>query len=153
MHDAARGPAGQDAGEGAREEERRRPGWRALLDHLVGAHQECFRDGQADGLGGLEVDDQLESGWLLHRQVGRFFTLEDAVDVAGSVTNLIAMLIFAIRGIIDWRLGIPMLLCAIVGGYIGANLVKSLNEEKARRVILVYAWGITLWLIARAYLL
>jgi len=72
--------------------------------------------------------------------------------LCGSVTNLIAALIFAVRGIIDWHIGVPMLACAITGGYIGARLVQRLDEERARKAIMVYAWTITLWLIARAYL-
>ena len=72
--------------------------------------------------------------------------------MCGSITNMIAAIIFAIRGIIDWRTGLPMLACAIVGGYVGAILVKRLNEDRARGVILIYAWTITLWLIARTYL-
>ena len=38
---------------------------------------------EAERLGGLEVDDQLELGRLLHRQVGRLLALEDAIDIAG----------------------------------------------------------------------
>jgi hypothetical protein len=30
------------------------------LDHLVGDRQQRFRDGEAEGLGGFEVDDKLE---------------------------------------------------------------------------------------------
>jgi hypothetical protein len=33
-----------------------------LFDHLVGAHQERFRDFQAERLGGLQVDHQFELG-------------------------------------------------------------------------------------------
>src|ERR1700726_857745 len=35
-----------------------------------------LRDGEAKRLGGLEVDDQLEGGRLLHRQVGRLGAFE-----------------------------------------------------------------------------
>ena len=45
-----------------------------------------------------------------------------------------------------------MLLCAVAGGYIGAQLVKRLNEDRARNVILIYAWTISLWLLVRAYI-
>src|SRR5258705_6846878 len=37
-----------------------------LLDHLIGADEDCLRDGQPDGLRGLEVEDQLELRDLLH---------------------------------------------------------------------------------------
>ena len=41
------------------------------LDHLVGAAEQRQRNGQAERLGGLEIEDQLDLGDLLHRQVGR----------------------------------------------------------------------------------
>jgi len=46
------------------------PGDGPSLDHVVGAQQERSREGQAEGLRGLEVDDQLELGGLLDRQIG-----------------------------------------------------------------------------------
>ena len=72
--------------------------------------------------------------------------------MCGSISNLVAAILFAFKGIIDWQLAIPMLIAAILGGYLGAQLMKRLNPERARRVILVYAWGITLWLFVRTYL-
>jgi hypothetical protein len=44
----------------------------------------------ADRLGGLEVDDQLVLCWCLHRKVGRFFALEDTIDVARRASVLIS---------------------------------------------------------------
>ena len=38
-----------------------------LLDHLVGGRQQCFRDGEAERLGGLQVDDKFEFRRLLDR--------------------------------------------------------------------------------------
>src|ERR1700738_4318724 len=55
-----------------------------LLDHLVGDREEPRRKGQAERLGGLEVDSELELGWLLHRQVRGLGALEDLVNVAGG---------------------------------------------------------------------
>ena len=38
-----------------------------LLDDLVGVGEDRWRHGQAERLGGFEVDDQLECSWLLDR--------------------------------------------------------------------------------------
>jgi hypothetical protein len=46
------------------------------IDHLVGAAEQ--RGGYSEG---REIDNQLKLGRLLHRQVARFLTLEDAANV------------------------------------------------------------------------
>src|SRR3954451_13661690 len=54
------------------------------FNHLVRGRQQRRRHGKVERLRGLEVDHQFELGRLLHRQVGRLLTLEDAIDVAGG---------------------------------------------------------------------
>ena len=41
-----------------------------LFDHLVGAGEEGLRHGEAERLGGVQADDQLELARLLHGQLG-----------------------------------------------------------------------------------
>jgi hypothetical protein len=41
------------------------------LDHLVSSGQQRFRDGEAEGLGGLQVDDHLEFCRKLNRKIAR----------------------------------------------------------------------------------
>ena len=71
--------------------------------------------------------------------------------VCATFINAAAIVIFALRGAIDWRVGIPMLLAALVGGYFGAVLVRRLNEETAKRGVMIYAWAITLWFFGRQF--
>jgi hypothetical protein len=71
--------------------------------------------------------------------------------LCGTAVNTIAMAVFSARGIIDWEVGVPLMLACVGGGYWGARLVKSMDQEKARRVILVYAWLVTLWLLVRSW--
>ena len=70
--------------------------------------------------------------------------------LCGALTNTVAIVLFAVRGIIVWRLGLPMMVACIAGGYWGAMLVKRLEAEKARKTILIYAWAITVWLFIRS---
>jgi hypothetical protein len=61
-----------------------------LLDHLVGGGQQRFRDGNAERLGGLHVDNQLDLRRLLHREIGRLVALENAAGINPSLVYLIA---------------------------------------------------------------
>src|SRR5262245_66415993 len=54
------------------------------FDHLVGAGKQRGRHLEAERLGCFEVDYQLVLGRCLNRQVGGFFPLENAIDVAGG---------------------------------------------------------------------
>jgi hypothetical protein len=55
-----------------------------LSDHLGGLEEERRRDGEAQGLGGLEVDDQLELAGLLDGQVSRFGAFQDGFPVVNG---------------------------------------------------------------------
>lgn len=71
--------------------------------------------------------------------------------MSAVAVNFLAMTNFIIRGIVDWRVAIPMTLCAIIGGYVGAHAVKRLTPLMARRTVLIYAWLTTGWLLLRPY--
>src|SRR6266481_3751067 len=53
------------------------------INHLIRPLQERRRDREAQVLGGLEVDEQLELGGLLSRQVGWLGAIGNLVDVRG----------------------------------------------------------------------
>src|SRR5262245_59468050 len=59
------------------------------FDHLVGASEQGRWDFEAKCFRGREVDDDLEFGRRLHRQVGGFLASEDTVDITGGAPILV----------------------------------------------------------------
>jgi hypothetical protein len=56
-----------------------------LFGHLVGGGKQGRRHLDAERLGGLEIDHELEAGRLLNRPIARRFTAEHPVDTGGSL--------------------------------------------------------------------
>ena len=71
--------------------------------------------------------------------------------ILASAINLLAVVVFAWRGALDYRFGVPMLVAGVIGGYVGAILVKRLDAHIARLAILTYAWGLTAWFFYRTF--
>jgi uncharacterized membrane protein YfcA len=65
--------------------------------------------------------------------------------------NTLAVAAFIAKGIVVWRVAIPMLICTLIGGYWGAHAVQRLTAETARRTVLVFAWTMSLWLLVRSW--
>jgi len=65
--------------------------------------------------------------------------------------NTLAVAAFIVKGIIVWRVAIPMLICTLIGGYWGAHAVQRLTADTARRTVLVFAWTMSLWLLVRSW--
>jgi len=58
------------------------PDIRYSFDHLVDAGEYGRRNVEAESLCGLAIHDDLVLGRRLHRQIGRLFAFEDAIDVS-----------------------------------------------------------------------
>ena len=65
--------------------------------------------------------------------------------------NTLAVAAFIVKGIVVWRVAIPMLVCTLIGGYWGAHAVQRLTAETARRAVLMFAWTMSLWLLVRSW--
>jgi hypothetical protein len=61
------------------------PLW-GLFDHLVSKRERVRRNGKAECLGGLEVQDHLELGRKLNRQFAGLRAAQNAIHIGGSAT-------------------------------------------------------------------
>jgi hypothetical protein len=57
-----------------------------LLNNLVGRGQQRFWDGEAEGLGGLDVDDEFELGRLQDGQVSGLGAVKDFAGIDAALT-------------------------------------------------------------------
>jgi hypothetical protein len=60
---------------------------RLLFDHLVSPREEGFRDRQPKRFCRLKIDDEIELGRLLHRDVFRLDAVEDLVNQTRQLTK------------------------------------------------------------------
>jgi hypothetical protein len=54
-----------------------------LFDYFVGAGKHCRGYFESERLGSGQVDDEIELGWLLDRQVARLRSMQNLVDIVG----------------------------------------------------------------------
>src|SRR4029453_2776293 len=57
---------------------------RGSANHLIRQEEQRWRQRDLQGLGGLEVEDQLEFHGLFHRQLGGLGSVQDLMHVGGS---------------------------------------------------------------------
>jgi uncharacterized membrane protein YfcA len=65
--------------------------------------------------------------------------------VVNFASNLAAMALFAARGLVLWKISIPMALGQFAGGTVGAQLAVKGGDRLVRRVVL----GVVIALVAR----
>src|SRR5260370_88777 len=75
---------------------------------IVCIPEECWRCAESDGLGGLEVDDHLDFGRKLDRQLTGLGPFEDFVDVRGGA----AVVLTQIDAVADHGTGLGIFACA-----------------------------------------
>jgi uncharacterized protein len=56
--------------------------------------------------------------------------------------NIMASIVFIVRGKVDWRLAIPMLVAGTIGGYLGAVVARRINRTIVRRAVVVIGFAL-----------
>lgn len=77
-------------------------------------------------------------------------SFHDAVANQKAVTlpiSLIATFVFMYQGLIDYRLGIPLFIVNIIGGWVGASLIMKFNPAWLKKVIVLISIALAIKLI------
>jgi uncharacterized membrane protein YfcA len=64
-------------------------------------------------------------------------------------TNATAAILFAVTGLVDWRVALLMMLGSAAGGYGLARLAQHLSQRVVRNTIIVIGLGSAIWLMRR----
>ncbi len=62
-----------------------------------------------------------------------------AAKVVNFASNLAALVLFAARGAVVWRIALPMAACQLAGGWIGAHVAVRRGDAVVRRVVVAAA--------------
>jgi uncharacterized membrane protein YfcA len=62
-----------------------------------------------------------------------------AAKVVNFASNLAALVLFAARGAVVWRVALPMAACQLAGGWIGAHVAIRRGDAVVRRVVVAVA--------------
>jgi uncharacterized membrane protein YfcA len=65
----------------------------------------------------------------------------------GLNLNFVAVIIFAISGIVNWRIALTMALGAAVGGAIGSRMAQRVGQQWVRRAIIGIGLGSGAWML------
>lgn len=68
---------------------------------------------------------------------------------AGMLINVVAALLFAVRGAVLWPLALVMAAGAIAGGYVGSRLAQRVSQAAVRRTVVLVGLGSFVWLLVR----
>ena len=71
--------------------------------------------------------------------------------VLATLVNGIAVVAFVVAKMVDWGPGVVMIAGGISGGYAGATIARRVDAKHVRTLVLVIAWGLTVYFFVRTY--
>ncbi len=112
-----------------------------LLQFLIGVYGGYF----GAGIGILMITS------LSLLNIGDIHQINALKNILGGLINCVSMVIFLANGEVVWKLAIPMILAAMVGGWLGAAWARRLDRRLVRRIIIATGISLSVWYFARIY--
>ena len=104
--------------------------WKMVIIVAVGVFLASFVDGIAGGGGIISVPTYFLTGLPAHIALG-------TNKLSSSIGTAVSTARFIRSGYVDWKLGIPSILLALVGAHLGTRLQLALDERYLKWILLV----------------
>lgn len=71
-----------------------------------------------------------------------FLQASAAAKFVNGMSNLGALVAFAVAGLVIWKYALPMAACNLAGGLLGSRMAMASGNRWIRRVFLIVAWAL-----------
>lgn len=65
--------------------------------------------------------------------------------VLAALINGVSIVVFVIKGVVDWQYAVPMIISASLGGWLGACWARTLDRLLVRRLVIGIGLVLTFW--------
>ncbi len=72
-------------------------------------------------------------------------------NLLATSINAMAAAVFIFRGKVEWNMTLPMMLAAIVGGFLGARLARRTNRVIVRRIVVAIGFSLATYYFYRQF--
>ncbi|MFQ7322266.1 MAG: sulfite exporter TauE/SafE family protein, partial [Lactobacillus delbrueckii] len=80
-----------------------------------------------------------------------FVVINAIKSVIGSLANLVALALFAFKGVVNWPVAFPLAIGLFIGGYFGQKMIKYLKPAWVRWITACFSVLLAIYLGWRAW--
>jgi len=84
--------------------------------------------------------------------LGNIHHVNGLKTVLAGLINGVSVVIFVWTGNVKWDLAIPMIVSAIIGGWLGASWARKLDKRLVRRLVITIGVVLTIWYFAQRWM-
>lgn len=82
--------------------------------------------------------------------VGDIHQMNALKSLLASAINGMSVIVFIGYGKVDWKYATPMIIAAIVGGFVGASVARRLNKNLVRYSVIAIGFGLAVYYFVRS---
>jgi uncharacterized protein len=83
--------------------------------------------------------------------LGNIHTMNGVRSLLAVAINGVAIAWFILHGAVVWRPALVMIVGAMITGYAGAAIARRVHPGTVRRLVMLVAWGMTIYFFIRTY--